>query len=65
MLRLNHRQRLVLANNVPDMANLVAAAIVVGFAIGEPAASTSLLAVAIVFWVGALLGAVMISRGTS
>jgi hypothetical protein len=38
-LGLNERQRSVLADKVPDMANLVAAAIVVGFAIGESAAS--------------------------
>jgi hypothetical protein len=54
MLRLNPRQRAVLANKVPDMANIVAGAIVLG-AVGEPRVTWPVLAGGIAFWAGALL----------
>ena len=62
MLRLDERQRVVLADKMADMANLIAAALVVGFAIGEPAASARVAATAIGFWVGALTAALAPSR---
>jgi hypothetical protein len=65
MLRLNPRQRAVLANKVPDMANIVAGAIVLGFAIGEPRVTWPVLAGGIAFWAGALLFAVMIAEEKS
>jgi hypothetical protein len=64
MLRLNERQRAVIADKLPDMANLVAAAIIIGFAIGEPAATMRLVAVTMAVWAAAFIGAVIISRGT-
>jgi hypothetical protein len=65
MLRLNPRQRGVLANKVPDMANIVAGAIVLGFAIGEPRVTWPVLAGGITFWASALLFAVMIAEEKS
>ena len=62
MLGLDRRQRAVLADKAPDMANLVAAAVVIGFAVGEPAASAPLLALVTAIWIATLLGAVVISR---
>lgn len=62
MLRSDERQRVVLADKMADMANLIAAALVVGFAIGEPAASARVAATAIGFWVGALAAVMALSR---
>jgi hypothetical protein len=62
MLGLDERQRAILADKLADIANLVAGAIVVGFAIGEATSSTWLLAIAIAFWIGAVFGVVLISR---
>lgn len=61
MLGLNSRQRAVLADKVPEMANLVTAAIVIGFALGEPRASWPVLLAAIALWGGALIFAIIIA----
>lgn len=61
MLGLNERQRAVLADKVPDMANLVTAALVIGFVVGEPATSWPLVAAASAAWTGVLLVAVLMS----
>ncbi len=42
MLRLKPRQRTILADKLPDLANLVMAAIAIGFLLGEPRASAGL-----------------------
>lgn len=62
MLGLNDRQRAVLADKVADMANLVAAAIVIGFTLGEPMPSASLLLAGIGTWVAVLAFAVLLTR---
>jgi hypothetical protein len=62
MLGLDERQRGVLADKVPAMANLVAAAIVIVFILGEPATSISVMTAAITCWIGALGLAVARSR---
>jgi hypothetical protein len=60
MLRLKSQQRSILANKVPEMANIVAGAIVIGFAVGEPRVTWPVLLAGIALWAGALLFAVMI-----
>jgi hypothetical protein len=65
MLRLKPRQRAVLADKVPDMANIVAGAIVIGFAIGDPRASWPLLMAGLGFWAGALLFVLFIAEDRS
>jgi hypothetical protein len=60
MLRLKPQQRSILANKVPEMANIVAGAIVIGFAVGEPRVTWPVLLACITLWAGALLFAVMI-----
>jgi hypothetical protein len=61
MLGLNDRQRAVLADKVPDMANLVTAAIVIGFTLGEPMPSASLLLAGIGAWIAALAFALLLT----
>jgi hypothetical protein len=46
------------------MANLVAAAIVIGFSIGQPGTTIRLAVTALVMWGAALLLAIIISRST-
>ena len=55
MLRLKPAQRAVLVDKLPDMANIVAGAIVIGFAIGDPRASWPLLMTGLGLWAGALV----------
>jgi hypothetical protein len=62
MLRLTPRQRTVLADTVPDGANIVAGALVIGFFLGEPRASWTLLAAGIAVWGAALAFAVMMTE---
>lgn len=62
MLRLRPAQRAVLVDKVPDMANIVAGAIVIGFAIGDPGASWPLLMAGLGFWAGALLFVLFIAE---
>ena len=62
MLRLRQRQRDVLADKVPDMANIVAGAIVIGFAIGDPRASWPVLMAGLAFWGAALLFVLLIAE---
>ena len=50
MARLNPKQRTLLSEKLADMANLVAAALVIGFFLGEPRASGQLLAAAVIIW---------------
>ena len=64
MRRLDERQRAVIADKLPDMANLVAAAIVIGFSIGQPGTTIRLAVTALVMWGAALLLAIIISRST-
>lgn len=60
MLRLKRRQRAVWADKMPEMANIVAGAVVIGFLVGEPRVSWPVFVAGVAFWVGALLLAVMI-----
>ncbi len=62
MLRLNERQRTGIADKLTEMANLVAAAIMVGFAIGEPAATVRLFIGVMATWIAVLLVAVFLWR---
>ena len=62
MLRWTPRQRAVLADKVPDMANIVAGAIVIGFAIGDPEAPWPALVIGIAIWAGALIFAVSVAE---
>ena len=62
MLRLKPQQRAVLTDKVPDMANIVAGAIVIAFSIGETRVSWQLLSVGIAFWAAALAFAVIIAE---
>ena len=63
MVRLTSRQRDVLVDKVPDMANIVAGAIVIGFAVGEPRLSWPVFAGAVAFWAGALVFVLAIAEG--
>lgn len=63
MLRLDERQRAVIADKLPDMANLVAAAIVIGFSIGEPAATMRMVALTMAVWAAIFIVAVIIRNG--
>jgi hypothetical protein len=65
MLRLRQRQRDVLADKVPGMANLITGAIVIGFSLGEPRASWPVLVAAAALWAGALIFAVIIAEDRS
>ena len=65
MLRLTPRRRAVLAEKLPDVANLITAAIVIGFAIGQPTVSWSVLITTLALWIAALLFAVGIAEGGS
>jgi len=65
MVRFTPRQRAVLADKVPEMANIVAGAIVIGFAVGEPRVTWPVLVGGVAFWAGALLLAVMIVKEKS
>lgn len=55
MLRLKPAQRGVVVDKLPDMASIVAGAIVIGFAIGDPRASWPLLMAGLGLWAGALV----------
>ena len=65
MLRSKPRQRAVLADKVPDLANIVAGAIVIGFAVGESRFSWPTFTAAIAFWVGALMFVLAIAQDES
>jgi len=60
MLRLNSGQREVIADKVPDMANIIAAAIVIGFLVGQPGVSRLIVSAGIGFWIVAVLFVLMI-----
>ncbi len=62
MLRLNARRRALVANKVADIANLITAAVVIGFVIGGPAASGPLVLGAIAVWLALLVFAVWIEE---
>ena len=55
MLRLSPRRRAVLAEKMADVANLITAAIVIGYALGESDVSWPVVIAALAFW-AALLG---------
>ena len=65
MLRLNPRQRQILTDKVPDVANLVFAAIVIGRFLGEPRASWRVMLAGIALWAAAMAVVVMMSREES
>ena len=65
MLRLKPTQRAVLVDKVPDMANIVAGAIVIGFAVGEPRLSWPVFIGGVTFWVGALIFVLAIAENQS
>jgi hypothetical protein len=65
MLRLTKRRRAVLTEKVPDLANLVAAAIVIGFALGESNVSWLALTAARGLWAGVLGFALWIAEDKS
>ena len=60
MLRLKPRQREVIADKVPDVVNIITAAIVIGFMVGEPRFSPPAFVAAITFWGVSLLCVLMI-----
>ena len=62
MVRLNPRQREVVADKLLDVVNLVTAAIAIGFFIGQPRASAALLIASVAFWLAALLVVLFIVR---
>jgi Flp pilus assembly protein TadB len=62
MLRLNRRQRDVLADKVPEVANIIMGAVVVAFAIGDFSASPAVLVGAFSFWASALTFALWVMK---
>ena len=64
MLRLTTRRRALLAEKVADVANLVTAAIVIGFSLGDRSASWLMLLGALAIWVGVLLFVLVVVEGT-
>ena len=62
MLRLKPEQRAVLADKVPEAVNIVAGAVVIGFFLGDPRASGTLLVAGIAVWAAALAFAVKIAE---
>jgi hypothetical protein len=63
MLRLNPEQRRVLADKVPDLANLVAGALIVGRFVGEHSVSWSVTLVGIGLWIVGIAISVFLARG--
>jgi len=63
MLRLTTRRRALLAEKVADVANLVTAAIVIGFSLGDRSASWLMLLGALAIWVGVLLFVLVVVEG--
>jgi hypothetical protein len=64
-LRLTPRQRAILADKVPDVVNLVTAAIGIGFFVGEPRTPVGLFIASLCLWIAALMFAVIISNEKS
>lgn len=64
MLRLNLDQRKMLVDKIGDIANLITAAVVIGFLIGEQRTSALLVIAAVALWVTAMLMAVLAMGGT-
>jgi hypothetical protein len=62
MVRLTPRQRAVLADKVPDIANVVAGAVVIGFMFGEPAISWPVVVTAVATWAGVLVFALAVAE---
>ena len=63
MLRLTARQRAVLADKVPNVANIILGALAIGRFVGAPGMSWRTLALGLAVW-GSVLGfAVVISKG--
>lgn len=62
MLRLKPPQRAVLVDKVPDMANIITAAIVIGFLLGERRVSGGLLVVVIGTWAAVLVFSLIIAE---
>ncbi|MBI4887997.1 MAG: hypothetical protein HY824_12960 [Acidobacteria bacterium] len=62
MLRLTPRRRAVLADKVPDVTNIIAGALVIGFLVGEPRAPGTLLLAVLALWGAVLVFALMIAE---
>ncbi len=62
MLRLTSRHRAVLVDKVPDIANIVAGAVAIGFAFGEPEASWPVVIAAVAMWTGAIVFALALAE---
>ena len=65
MLRLTPRRRAILCEKVPDIANLITAAIVIGFAIGDSPVPWSRVLAALGLWACLLGFAVWIAEDRS
>lgn len=63
MLRLNPEQRRVLADKVPDLANLVAGALIIGRFVGEHTVSWSVTLVGIGIWIVGISTSVFVAKG--
>jgi len=61
MLRLTSGQRAVLVDKLPDIANLVAGAVIIGFVLGEPAASWPVVIGSFAVWAGVIVFALVIA----
>jgi hypothetical protein len=61
MLRLTSKRRAVLAEKIPDAANLITGAVVVAFLLGETAVSQGMFAATLVVWTGALVLAIIVA----
>ena len=65
MLRLKPQQRALLVDKVPDVANIIAGALVIGFFFGEPRASWPLLTAGLTIWLVVLGFALAIAEDKS
>jgi hypothetical protein len=62
MLRLNQRQRALLADKLFDFGNLAAGALVFGQFIGDKAVSLGVIAVGVVAWVSSITLSLLFSK---
>lgn len=63
MLRLKPRQRAVIVEKLPDLANIIAGVFVVGQFVGEQPASLSLVVAGAAIWIGLAGVTLMIAGG--
>ena len=64
MIRLKSRQRAVIAEKLPDLANLVIGVLVLGQFVGDEPASLSLMMAGAAIWVG-LAGVTLLIAGAN